>query len=1006
MRIVELKDIEQKLKPHYSYEARRVLHITKFIKTEILLRLLNRIALDDDVKKAYLLLTRLHLIGKRTFSNEDFILYTASHILKELRSKKIWEEYLAAYKRIDTGLRLFCIEDDGGFYLTKSNNIPYYDRGHDYDKLLMNLPERKKVKTSFAGELVPYSFYHQKNPEIIRFPNNIKLDYQPSLKDKKGGAIKISAQNIYEAAEEMDRRLNESSRSGERANWLESVQKLTFKEVKQGKLHLSDTLKIENLCNIVGMVGSGKSTLMQVVAFWTASKGYRNVLVLDSVTEVLKTVKFFRCLGISASPLLGRYNKDQQIEKAHKNESMFLDQEYAEHLTAVCPLDGLRQNTHDDQALEYGQEPCYSLKGPEKSNTSICPYYLQCSAKADERAITSSSIIVTTPAGLIYGRAPFPIIGEKVKFVEYIIKHIDLVFFDEADRVQSNFDPEFSPSSSIDDLLASSADLVSRYLLAKGGRLDMEEEERKYIDQILSLPRICDDVKQLIRDNKAIYDWNRIGRGNSFSALILTENEEEIPKKIREQLLSSIENPKMQSELEALIASIYEGGSSVGERIEEWVAEIELLKDEWIIRIKFIIYLIALERKLRLITAYGSAVTQDETIIRSVSGFLKNHFRELQDLLPASAVGNIFGFTYDKETKILKTFRQYAFGRALMLSLPFLMMDESRKPIGPNVVLLSGTSWAKESLRYHIHSEVNYILESDPRIRQKIEETKVTQIPIDIRVSGSGENRDKNLEELVKYTAPYILSELERTDGRILFIVNSYSEASRVKEFLQRQFPGEKICYLIRDVEEDKEDTVKRGSLGGLYLTNTRMLVAPAGAIERGHNIVDERGHSLLTSVFFLTRPMNVPGDIEDVITMINGRVSGKAEELLTINPLKRIGKIRSTAIGMWSGLLGANNYSLDDLEDYEKADLAVSRLVIIHQIFGRLVRITDFDRPAPNIYFADGAFKGKNPGSFDLIQEMMSWLKKQIECGSEHEIAETLYGPFYRACIRGLKNA
>jgi len=377
----------------------------------------------------------------------------------------------------------------------------------------------------------------------------------------------------------------------------------------------------------------------------------------------------------------------------------------------------------------------------------------------------------------------------------------------------------------------------------------------------------------------------------------------------------------------------------------------------------------------------------------------------LQDFLPASAIGNIFGFIYDKETKILKTFRQYAFGRALMLSLPFLMMDESKKAVGPNVVLLSGTSWAKDSFRYHIHAKVNYILESDPRIRRKIEETKVKYLPIEIRVSGSGENRDKNLEELVKYTVPYIQNELERTKGRILFIVNSYAEASRAKEYLQMQFPREKIRYLVRDDEEEKHDTLKRGNIWKLYQTDTKMLVAPAGAIERGHNIVDEMGHSVLTSVFFLTRPMTVPGDIEDVITLVNGIVSKKVEELQSANLLKRIGSIRSTAIKMWSKLLGANNYSLDNLDPHEKRDLAVSKLVIIHQIFGRLVRITDFDRPAPSIYFADAAFKGRNPQSFDLLEEMMSWLDELINSGTEREIAETLYGPFYRACKRGLND-
>lgn len=54
---------------------------------------------------------------------------------------------------------------------------------------------------------------------------------------------------------------------------------------------------------------------------------------------------------------------------------------------------------------------------------------------------------------------------------------------------------------------------------------------------------------------------------------------------------------------------------------------------------------------------------------------------------------------------------------------------------------------------------------------------------------------------------------------------------------------------------------------------NADILIAPAMAIERGHNIVDEYGHSALSAVFFMVRPMAVPDDIQQKGSKLNGLV-------------------------------------------------------------------------------------------------------------------------------------
>lgn len=72
---------------------------------------------------------------------------------------------------------------------------------------------------------------------------------------------------------------------------------------------------------------------------------------------------------------------------------------------------------------------------------------------------------------------------------------------------------------------------------------------------------------------------------------------------------------------------------------------------------------------------------------------------------------------------------------------------------------------------------------------------------------------------------------------------------------------------------ENVQGTVRRGEVSRFAGMKEEILIAPAMAIERGHNIVDEYGHSALCAVFFMVRPMAVPDDIQQKGSKLNGFV-------------------------------------------------------------------------------------------------------------------------------------
>lgn len=357
--------------------------------------------------------------------------------------------------------------------------------------------------------------------------------------------------------------------------------------------------------------------------------------------------------------------------------------------------------------------------------------------------------------------------------------------------------------------------------------------------------------------------------------------------------------------------------------------------------------------------------------------------------------------------KGLILYRQYAFGRALMDRMPWLRLTEEGQPAGPNVLLLSGSSWADGCLQYHVNVPVKYLLEAEEWKRRKIAESKMIDLGTAIRVSGSGsEEREENLTEVIKKIMETIEAEL-RSEGKLLMIVNSYSEAQTAASCLNRLLlNGKTVACMCREADEFDENMILRSEIADFSDHSADIMVAPAQAIERGYNIVDKDGHSAFGSVFFLVRPMEVPDEISSKCTKLNGYLERHCVLSGKKNAFDRAAKLRSEATRQWSLMERQGKMQLSSLDPVMKLDVTASLFVLILQIFGRLCRITDESKPAPRVYFADGAFRRseKNTAGYDLLNELIDYLDSMIDNKETGKIAETLYQPFYEAFKKGVE--
>ena len=396
---------------------------------------------------------------------------------------------------------------------------------------------------------------------------------------------------------------------------------------------------------------------------------------------------------------------------------------------------------------------------------------------------------------------------------------------------------------------------------------------------------------------------------------------------------------------------------------------------------------------------------------------------DFDPVIPISPQGNVLGYQYKNNS--LRFFKCKGVGR--WITLHFHELYENEGVVGPNVLLMSGTSWADASPGFHLQVPVDGILKPN----QKIVETIVKESQFFLKtfyysnsnqdqivVSGlQGQARISALQELIKQLAqPSGLSklsllEVERNSlpegrKRILLLTGSYSEAKLVSEFLVNEIRPDwksQVVILIPDNTEESEinrefELLRRGNVEDFPKMNQAwILVAPLLAVERGHNILNQFDQAAIGTCYFLVRIHPTPDDLNLCVQMLNrwtiDNLNDSKElqswcnnnlDLITLGTA-----LRKQAFREWSRILNTPLiFSTLPLQD--KKAVAWNIIVVLNQVIGRLNR---GGCPA-RVYFCDAKVA-------DLLPFLCQELKPYFESSSNKsviakEIAQALYSNFY----------
>ncbi|MFE7459844.1 hypothetical protein [Streptomyces sp. NPDC057554] len=471
-------------------------------------------------------------------------------------------------------------------------------------------------------------------------------------------------------------------------------------------------------------------------------------------------------------------------------------------------------------------------------------------------------------------------------------------------------------------------------------------------------------------------------------------------------------------------------------------------------RFEFTLLLSALEPRLAMINAMWPRVEAALSL-----GYNTMYRRPLDygPMVPEAPMGNVLGFQFrvpgEDEGGVrsgeLTFFRCNGVGRELLRALPHLASVDGRP--GAHLLLMSGSSWAGASSRYHVRVPVGVIIEPPAKVTERIADESLMRFELiddgDEKLRLSGTHPDDRPEKLRRIATHLGAGEYDALEGgplerellslppgrdQILLLVGSYAEARVVADTLHNlnsRWRDSVLCLVSDDEEIAPEDeapsayrarSLRRGDVEHLKDLGADILVAPLLAVERGHNILNDDAEAAIGTVYFLARPNPHPEDLHLAVHAVNDWIvravtGGDFAAWVRRGDSVEAGadEVRRLARSRWYRVL-ERSMAWSRLDDTEREQVTWDMLVLMWQVIGRLVR---GGVPA-RVVFVDAAFapnRGAAPPRPDtprssLLHSVLDVLDPYFDgdtrTAEEQFIARALYGPLRRMLTRLLAPA
>ncbi|MCC5670733.1 hypothetical protein LC653_45015 [Nostoc sp. CHAB 5784] len=272
-----------------------------------------------------------------------------------------------------------------------------------------------------------------------------------SLNRLPRGNIRIPLSELRDLAIEMDER---DSQNPERrpGNWAKRFERfeLMISELGEELRKENDVLELEGIKHLIGLPGSGKTTILMLIAVWLGKHGYKAMFVFPSIEVARQYMAELAFHQVKVGMLVGQSDETRRRHADNIAEAIAasggsggfahtLDQAEVFGMNCVLPAFA----TGDTSMWGFGSAPCEKVfQGRDKKGRMkqcLCPLWTMCGRNKAPRDLLDADIWVGHVLSLDT-RVSSHAIDEQVRYFELIARTFDVVIFDEADMVQSVLD--------------------------------------------------------------------------------------------------------------------------------------------------------------------------------------------------------------------------------------------------------------------------------------------------------------------------------------------------------------------------------------------------------------------------------------------------------------------------------------------------------------------------------------------------------------------------------------
>jgi len=940
-------------------------------------------------------------------------------LFSELRHKKVLSRRIGRYSELHRDYRLYDITEEGiAIQISPKFRT---DRLTVYNRILKQYIPRKPSNKTFAsaGQFSykrrirggdPITFHGSIPDSLLEDPPSPFPAYRP----KTIRSLSLPY-NGSEIAEEMDGCQSESTM------WQDRAKTVILESIK-GKEH--ELTYRENI-HIGGGLAAGKSTFMMLETFRLVKKtGAKVGFIEGSVAQVLERVKELRRLGVHAVPVIGRTgrsNHQQNYLIANMNQIQNISDwqkeqyESLKHVSDVCLIQALAKDYERNKPY-----PCLQLQ--QENSKVVCPLAHKCGVYRDFVDLQNAEVWVTTASSVLKTRIPEIIDPYSRTIFEAMYDLLDVIFVDEADQVQKQFDEAFLTEYNV---FGSTEDIFEKLRFESSqltnGEYDQYAGDSAIIewnDRLRMLEHMVWRIYAKLNNSATLRNDIRrnlirvAGLAGTLSEKLSTDSKEQ--NRIFKWLMEYASEPYKDKRLSGIANDLIDTDSP--ERKQDWIEKLivkvkgevkpQVKRQLLYAQLEFFIYLCRVEENIKyILTAFPMIQVKLGLSIDFSPLFTMQ--KDYEAFMKEAMTGITLGYKYDlpdgEKSGKFKLIEYTAIGRLLLKDWHQLYQVSDGKE-GPAVVFLSGTSHAPNSAHYDLETSSDWLLRAG---RQRSQIQLYYKPILDMTrgefyvVSGVGdpEHKSNNLSGMVrqlKSDVNYELGYWKRLgkQRRVLLVVNSYDDVETVRQVFSDDPAWAGRYKALSKASQLKGDQLSRSLIETFHQQSAEVLIVPLLSVGRGYNILDQEGGALFGSVYFLVRPYPVPNDLDYLVQILHAHLPKymKRIQRQRLHYDSAINKLRQMSSGKLESMYQKPDYwSL--LTNDEREMMGWYTFVPIWQMIGRLLR---GGRDA-RVFFCDAKFSAKQVDESDGLSMLEVW-QTIMDKNRNEVLFQSLYGPFMEA--------